>query len=670
MSSQTIYFYNPSTLNNVNQNVNGIYNSTVVRGNLSTGACDNIKAFYTGTLGLYTDVKMIGGVVGQVNPKDEFSFYHGWASPVLTTTGSSNLIGVSITGGFVDNAVMINPRNAFNETLASSGAILFSEDSIFTSTSTGKPYWSIVLGTLVDRGVLRLNDPVIQYFPNWRYMTVFQQRWYTNGTGVYNATGLNGSIDTFLYATGAVTDDLVVTLTDGRVGPIAAFMSGPTGGAASTTGAGYDALKSRIIKIDTNALPAWKQPFASNTGALGVYYCEVKPIDVLATKTYGTVAMCFSHQMGLGFNVPKTKNILSYIRDAGAIVPYMGSTTLQAGKTTPTLSILDQYYTSYNPYYPYSTGGYSHVSWANEIIQAGLLSTMPGEVWEYDASPCLGMACCEIAYQRFYKLPYVKPIWQIAQELVNIPLGITKDIMLKRCLAGTGTLQAEDQAALRTIRDKYVAQYAGTSTFIWSPTLFSTSPTSTSSSWAMTLGTHDLGFMNNVWFNLRAMKKLAFMVANYGLAENGVRILSKKFVQAMCEANYLSPDCNYYSYDERPTEANANRSTDSQLAGAYENVGFGLGGLVFKPRVGKELDMCLDNPDGWYKWSGAWGSVFWLKPSEGKYIVSMHKNNSSSNPDLSTDTGPFIVENYYAGTKQPPSYGNYGFDVKASAYTY
>lgn len=687
MSQQIVYFDNPITINQINTNVNSLVNSTTVHTVQRTDT-DYVKTFMTGTLGQYYQVKMIGAVAGQVNPESDFTYSYGYQSVVFTGAYQSNLVGISVTGSYNPSAQMINSVNAFDETVAST-VVPFSTGTYFYAGSLGKPYASAVLGAMVDRGIIRLNDPIIKYFPDWRYMKVVQQKFFSNGSQVLACTGLQGSYPSVVnISTGTIDPAVqVVQLTDGRTGTINSFLTpvGGTGGAASLAGAGYASLQNFIIKVDRADLPAWKQPYcstgSSSTGAYPYfltsvpdqykfpYYLEVQPIQVQDIKTYGTVQMAFSHQLGLGLANVANQNIQLAMRDKGVmwsnvntwLQPANGNTQYSSSNG---ITFFNTNYASANPYYPGGTGGYTLNVWANEIVQAGLLSTHPGKVWEYDTSLAFGMAVCEVAYKQYYNLPVIKPFWQIARELVDIPLGIDGMVFNKYTQMG-------DAIAQRAVRDKMVPI---TSTAGAVQQSITSNAIGSSAIWNTSLGIHDIGasLLNITIWNLEAFKRFAYMLANYGVAKNGTRVLSKSFVKLMCETDFLPANLNMYWQNEQPKEFLATRNATPGVLATYNNIAFGLGGLVGHARPGKTLTTVTDYPAGWYHWAGSFGTEIWVNPSEGKYIVVFYKHNPGSEPTTGTSGSGiyFTAPTYFNNNYIPASYETYGFDVFNSTYTY
>ena len=109
----------------------------------------------------------------------------------------------------------------------------------------------------------------------------------------------------FKIVDGSLNELVIVTLSDGLKDTIANFIT-----------------KGRVQKVDYNLLPEPYKTYATNKS---IYYIEVIPIDLSINKTYGTVAMAFSHQLGLGLNTPYNKLITPALYDRGVYSPNYGT---------------------------------------------------------------------------------------------------------------------------------------------------------------------------------------------------------------------------------------------------------------------------------------------------------------------------------------------------------
>ena len=573
-----------------------------------------LKNFIDNTLNIYKDCKMFGMSVGHVNSKEEFNYCAGTRSVVVDPSGNSNIDPLTNT--------MKDPRDAFGTVITDKSLKPFTEKSYCSSASIGKIIYSCALMALVDRGVINLGDPVIKFFPEWQYMKVLKQKFFydVSKNAVY---GQRENEAAYKIVDGSLNELVVIKLSDGLTDTIANFIT-----------------KGRVQKVDYSILPEPYKTYATNKV---VYYVEVIPIDLNINKTYGTVAMAFSHQLGLGLNTPLNKLITPALYDRGVYSP---NYTTNGAKSSSTLSTL----------YP---NGYSHTIWLKEVLKAGLLSTMPGAVLEYDTSISIGIACCEVAYKQFYNLSTIKPFWQIINELVINPMNLQNDILFK-----TPT----DPVARQNIIDSFTAQY--TMNTAGDGIRFNSLASYENLFWKI----HDLGSINFAILNIYGMKELAFMLANYGVDRKGTRILSKNSVISMCEKNYLHPNIDIYFADESQNDGNYGR-TNLTIFGNSENISFGIGGQIFKARDGKVLNCNGENyPEGWYSWSGAVGHVLYVNPSEGKYFVATHKHGSSltpvntANPNniyTRTDASGNIIP---AGANVPARYNSYGLDQALSLY--
>ena len=579
-----------------------------------------VKDFMSQSLKVYTDVKMFGMSVGHVKSKNEFNYCIGTSSAVIDVNGNNN---VDSTGK------LINPVNAFGQPITDNTVKPFTDKSYIVSTSIGKIVYSTGLMAMVDRGIISLGDPVIKFFPEWQNMKVLKQKFFYDSSS-NSVLGQRENDIPFKVADGQLTESVIVTLSDGLKDTIANFI-----------------VKGRVQKVDYNLLTEPYKTYATNKF---IYYIEVLPIDLTIAKTYGTVAMAFSHQLGLGLNVPFNKLITSALYDRGVYSPnYASNGTKTGGSDITTL-------------YP---NGYSHAIWAKEILKAGLLSTMPGAVWEYDTSISFGIACCEIAYKQFYGLSTIKPMWQIVNELVIYPMNLQNDLLFKLPL---------DSVAKTNVINNICTHYAmnGNSAIKMNNlTLFERNY------WSI----HDLGSINFVIISIYSMKELAFMLANYGVDRKGKRILSKNAVISMCEKNYLGPNVDQYNGDEVPYDGNFARSFNV-IFGTTESTTFGIGGQIFVPKFGKVMNSNGENcPYGFYSWIGAYGHALWVNPSEGKYFVSSHKmgnltpiiqtvpSGKSSVQTITTytrlDSSGNIIP---AGANVPPRYNTFGLDQGLSLF--
>ncbi len=642
MSSQQVYFINPNTVTNLDNNVTTLsQGQTDLHLPLRTDL-NHIRAFMTGTLGAYSGVKMMGGVIGQVSPTGEFKFTVGSRSMILTSTGSSNLVGAD---ALYNGGTLINPTNAFGEVIADNTNQAFTEDSYVYSLSLGKIIYSSVLMALVDRGIIRLNDPIIQYFPEWKNMKVLTQKFYTNGTGCYAQTGSSVSLPSFIApGDGTVLDTLSVTLTTGQTDTIANFV----------TAGLVQLVDTSLLPTSTGANSVNYQAISANSVGPGSrYYIEVQPIQILKErKTYGTVAMAFSHQLGLGLNIPYNNLILNVLRDRGMYQPYLQGSAV-GYSTGAGVGVAGE--ANINAFYP---DGLTNQKWMSELLGAGVLSSQPGKVWEYDCSFSIGFACCEKAYQRYYNLPQVKPIWQIARELILTPMGITTEIMFKESeFAGLGLSSG-------AVKNNFTDLYNNSGN-----TMISGGRTFNPILYYDVNKKHDIGLLNLAIVTLKGLSSLAYMLANYGVAKNGVRILSKAAVKSMCETNYLDTNVDMYWRDDANYEAESDRFGVWAAISQNESMSFGLGGAIARARPGKVIDVTgIDFPDEWFFWSGANGGAMYIKPSEGKYIVLFHKNNPFTSPSninyVPTDSNSYFVRPI------PASYETYGLQTALSAFNF
>jgi CubicO group peptidase (beta-lactamase class C family) len=642
MATQQIYFINPNTVTNLDNNVTTLsQGQTDLHLPLRTDL-NHIRAFMTGSLGVYSGVKMMGGILGQVSPTGEFKFTVGSRSMILTSTGSSNLVGAD---ALYNGGTLINPTNAFGEVIADNTNQPFTEDSYVYSLSLGKTFYSAVLMALVDRGIIRLNDPIIQYFPEWKNMKVLTQKFFTNGTGCYAQTGSSVSLPGFISAgTGTQLDTLTVTLTSGQTDTIANFVT-----------AGLVQL------VDTSLLPTstgannvnYQAISANSVGPGSRYYIEVQPIQILKErKTYGTVAMAFSHQIGLGMNITYNNLITNVLRDRGLYQPALAGTAV-GYSTGAGAGIVGE--ANINAFYP---DGLTTQKWMTELLGAGVLSSQPGKVWEYDTGIMIGVACCEKAYQRYYNLPQVKPMWQIARELLLTPMGITTEIMLKEEeFSGLGISSG-------AVKNNFTDLYSNSGN-----TMISAGRTFNSLLYYDGVKKHDICYVNLCILSLKGLASFAYMLANYGVAKNGVRVLSKAAVKSMCETNYLDTNVDMYWRDDVNYESESDRFSVWTAISQNESMSHGLGGAIARPRPGKVIDIAgMDFPDEWFFWNGANGFIMYVKPSEGKYIVLFHKNNPFTSP--SNITYGTTDSNTYFVRPIPASYETYGLQTALSAYNF
>jgi CubicO group peptidase (beta-lactamase class C family) len=640
MSTQNVYFINPNTVTNLDNNVTTLTRQTDLHLPLRTDL-NHITEFMTGSLGLYTDMKNIACTVGQVSPSGEFSYFYGSRSVLVNSTGGNNLTGSNVSRLYAGGN-LIQPINAFGEAIADDNNYPLDENTYFPSYSVGNIYTSATFQILCDKGIIRSNDPIIRFFPTWKNMKVLTQRFFTNGTGCYSQTGTLGSPATFLSAgTGTDLDALTVTLTTGQTDTITNFLSSglvqlvDTSILPTATGAGG------VVNI--NALAA------NPTGPQSRYYIETQPIQILKEKkTFGTVAMAFSHQIGLGLFTSYNQLAINVLRDRGLVVQNFNNIS-----TTPQATI-DALYPS----------GYRTHNWMNDVLSAGILSSQPGKVWEYNTGICIGIACCEIAYQQFYKLTEPKPFWQIMRELLLTPCGITNDVILKESeiiAYGSNT-----GAFKNSVLAMYGAAPAG-------PTVLGNVGGSLYPlAYRNAALIHDIFLAGCQFVTMPGLVKVAYMLANYGVAKNGTRVMSKSAVKAMCETNYLDTNLDMVAYDESNIDMEALRWSITPQFAMTEALSYGLGGAIFRARPGKVLNAIGTSlPDDWYMWSGAGMTTFYVKPSEGKYIVTAMRNIPLSNTSAFTfgiNAGSSVV--YFGGLNAPAAYDNYGINAFLSAYNF
>ncbi len=641
MATQQVYLINPNTVSNLDNNVTALYQGqTDLHLPLRTDL-EHIKSFMTGSLGLYTDMKNIACTVGQVSPTGEFSYFYGSRSVLVNSTGGNNLTGSNVSKLYAGGN-LIQSINAFGEAIADNTNYPFDENTYFPSYSIGNIFSSATFQILCDKGIIRSNDPIIRFFPTWKNMKVLTQRFFTNGTGCYAQTGTLGSAAQFLSAgTGTDLDALTVTLTTGQTDTITNFLSSglvqlvDTSILPTATGAGG------IVNI--NALAA------NPTGAQSRYYVEMQPIQILKDKkTYGTVAMAFSHQIGFGTYTNYNQLAINVLKDRGLVVQNFNNIS-----TTPQATI-DALYPS----------GYHTYNWMNDVLSAGVLTSQPGKVWEYNAGICIGIACCEKAYQQFYGLAEPKPFWQIMRDLLFTPCGITDEIIIKESEiyaygSSTGAFKANVLAM-------YGAAPAG-------PTVLgNVGGALYPIAYRNCALVHDIFLAGCQFVTMKGLAKVAYMLANYGVAKNGTRVMSKSAVKAMCESNYLDSDVNMVAYDESNIDMEALRWSIVPSFAMTEALSYGLGGALFRPRPGKVLDAIgITVPEEWYMWSGAGMGTFYVKPSEGKYIVAAMRNIPLSNTSVATfgiNAASSVV--YFGGLNAPAAYDNYGINSFLSAYNY
>ncbi len=637
MSYQQVYFMNPNTVTNLDNNVNTLSRQTDLHLPLRTDL-DHIKSFMTGSLGLYTDMKNIACTVGQVSPTGEFTYFVGSRSVLVNSTGGNNLLGSDVSQLYA-GGTLIEPINAFGEVISDNVNHQFDDNTYFPSYSIGNIFSSATFQILCDKGIIRSNDPIVRYFPNWKNMKVLTQRFYTNGTGCYAQTGTLGSPAQFLTAgTGTQLDALTVILTTGQTDTITNFLASglvqlvDTSILPSATGVGG------IVNI--NALSA------NPTGPQSRYYIETQPIEILKEKkTYGTVAMAFSHQIGFGTYTNYNQLAVNALKDRGLYVQNFNNIS-----GLPQ-NIIDAMYPS----------GYHTYNWVNDVISAGLLTSQPGKVWEYNAGICIGIACCEIAYQQFHKLPQVKPFWQIMRELLFTPCGITSEIIIKESEiyaygSSTGAFKANVLPMYGATANPKVCANIGQ---IYYPLAYRNCGLS-----------HDIFLAGCQFVTMKGLRMIAYMLANYGTAKNGVRVMSKSAVKAMCETNYLDSNVDMVAYDETNVDMEALRWSITPQFAATEALSYGLGGALYRPRPGKVLDAIgITVPEEWYMWSGAGMGTFYVKPSEGKYIITAMRNMPLHNTSTVTfGINPTVT--YFAGLNAPAAYDNYGINSLLSAYNF
>jgi CubicO group peptidase (beta-lactamase class C family) len=575
-----------------------------------------VKDFVNTSLKMYSDMKGLGINVGDVKSNKEFSYYGGYASAVVDGVGNSNIDPITNT--------LKTPYDAWGNVMNDNRLKPITDDSLYFSTSFGKPLYALALMRLVDRGVINLGDPVIKYFPKWQNMKVIRQKFF-NGSFVdlsgntvvgclaQQANGLPKKISDL-----SLNETTNITLLDGSIDTIANFVK-----------------SGRVQLVDVS-----KSRYAVSKEN---YYIEVEPIDLNICKTYGTVAMAFTHQIGLGLFFPKNKLTANILSDKGVARPNYSNTT-----GAISVDIFDTNYPS----------GYKVQTWLNEVLDAGLLSTMPGKDWEYDTGINIGFACCEIAYERFYGVKKTMP--EILQELVINPLKLQNDMFVKI---------DSNQAII--IGPRIVCHYYA----INSPT--ASNPDSQvklayiplSSALRYNFGKHDLGATNFVLLNNKALKSILYMLANYGITKDGVRFLSKNAVHSMCEKNYLSNEVEMFIQDEYKRDQALEWFSYSIFN--KQTVQFGIAGQVNYPRDGKVLNSTGENiADGFYSWGSSFGHVFYVKPSEGKYIIINSKYAQIFPFTSYVPTGQTSEQTVFKlnGLNVPPKFNIFGVDVALSLF--
>jgi len=366
-------------------------------------------------------------------------------SPVIDSSGNNNVDKVTNT--------LINPVNAYNLPITNKTIRPFTDKTLTISASIGKNIYSCGLMALVDRGIINLGDPVIKFFPLWQNMKVLKQRFYydSSANAVFGRGERSISVP-YKITDGQLNESIIVTLSDGLKDTIGNFI-----------------IKGRVQKVDSSLL---LPPYLSYSINKSIYYIEVLPIDLSIAKTYGTVAWAFSHQLGLG------------IANNALIV----NTLFDRGVYSPNFSSSSQVKADMDTLYP---TGYTHTAWMNEVLKAGLLSTMPGTEFEYDTSICVGIACCEVAYKQFYGLSTIKPMWQIINELVINPMNLQNDLLFKL---------PSEQIAKNNIINNLCIHYAMNGN---SAIRMNSLATSENLYWSI----HDLGSINQVILNIYSMKQ-------------------------------------------------------------------------------------------------------------------------------------------------------------------
>jgi hypothetical protein len=283
---------------------------------------------------------------------------------------------------------------------------------------------------------------------------------------------------------------------------------------------------------------------------------------------------------------------------------------------------------------------------------------MPGKDWEYDTGINIGFACCEKAYEQFYGVKKTMP--EILQELVINPLGLQNDIFVKI-----------DSNQAVTLGPRFVCHYYGSqgpsSVNPDLPVKFAFLPLN--SALKYNFGIHDLGATNFVAHNNKAYKTILYMLANYGVTRDGVRFLSKNAVHSMCEKNYLSENVEMYIQDEYQRDQAYEWFSYSLFNKQLTQ--FGIAGQVCLPRDGKHLNSSGENiPDGFYSWGSSFGHVFYVKPSEGKYLIVNSKFAQIFPFTTYVPTGQTTEQTVfrYNGFNVPPKFNIYGVDVALSLF--
>jgi hypothetical protein len=580
------------------------------------------------TIKNYTQCPVMGITVGQVNPDDEFNYYTGTNSVLWDATGNYNVEA--------DGVTLKNPVNSFNEPLTNNKIQKYSDDTYQWSGSCSKPMITMALMALVDRGIIRLCDPIMKYYPEWQNMKILKQKFY-NDVSNNKIMGLKYNRKPFVIADGQLNENVVVTLSDNSKDTIANFIK-----------------NGKVQKVDPTAIPDSYKPFAPNTT---VYYIETQSIDLAFGYTYGTIAMAFSHQLGFGLfpiqGTPYGYNqlIIDALRDKGVFHPLIGFPFYYSSKQNDT--VLNQLYPN----------GYTFQTWMSEILKCGLLSSEPGKVWEYEGGIDIGVACCEVAYQRFYKLSKPKPFYEIFDELILTPMNLNNKIFIKL---------PKDERIIKEFRESCCPIYLPVPNTVTESGKFGRLVLLNSNvAWFRACQQHDIGGINILGIKMKDVKELAYCLANYGVARNGKTILSKNAVVLMCETNYLHPNCDFnISQDESPHEGTYSRTMLS-CTSALENLSFGLGGQYYYPRVGKEFGTFgFYTMLGWYGWGSVLGSLFYVNPKQGKYIVSVNRNGFYANGIYTYKPGEFNsdVKNIYNAYDTPNAWDTYGIDVGLSLY--